>query len=74
MKQPETPDEWQEAVNMAELWLLVHSAVAYGLVTYDGKINPERCDEILRLGRKRGVHPQKHEVDKLVQDFAKGAV
>jgi hypothetical protein len=73
MKQPKTPQEWQEAVNLAHFWSLVHSAICYGLVTYSGKIDIERCDEILRLGRKRGVHPQKYEVDKLVQDFAAGA-
>jgi hypothetical protein len=31
-RDPETADEWQEAVDIAEFWLLIDSARQYGLV------------------------------------------
>jgi hypothetical protein len=73
MNEPETPQEWQEAVNLAELYSLIDSAVKYGLVEYTGKINIERCYDILEQGRKRNVYPVKAQVDALIQEFARGA-
>lgn len=35
---PQTPEEWQEAVNAAEFYTLVESARLYGLIT-NGKVN-----------------------------------
>jgi hypothetical protein len=54
---PSTPEEWQDAVNAAEYWLLVHSAVCYGLVEYSGTINVDRCDAILKAGAELGIRP-----------------
>jgi hypothetical protein len=42
MDEPETTKEWQEAVNLAELYSLVDSAIKFGLIDYGGKINIER--------------------------------
>jgi hypothetical protein len=73
MDEPETTKEWQEAVNLAELYSLVDSAIKYGLIDYSGKINIERCDDILERGRKRNIYPVKAQVDQLIQAFVKGA-
>jgi hypothetical protein len=54
---PTRPEEWQDAVNAAEYWLLIHSAVCYGLVTYSGSINVDRCEAILKAGAERGYRP-----------------
>lgn len=71
--QPETPQEWREAVNLAELYSLVDAAVKYGLVTYTGAIDINRCDEILEQGRRRGVYPVRAEVDALLRDLVSGS-
>lgn len=57
---PKTPEQWQEAVDAAEGLLLIDSARQYGLITGGPKINADRCDEILRRGRERGVYPSNH--------------
>ncbi len=67
--QPKTGQEWREAVNLAELYCLVDSAVKYGLVTFSGVIDINRCEEILEQGRRRGVFPVKAEVDALMRDL-----
>jgi hypothetical protein len=56
-RNPRTRSEWQNAVNWAELYLLVDSAKQYGLVTGGPEINTGRCDEILKRGRRRGFIP-----------------
>jgi hypothetical protein len=71
--QPETPQEWREAVNLAELYSLVDAAVKYGLVTYTGEIDINRCDEILEQGRQRGVYPVRVEVDALMRELVRGS-
>jgi hypothetical protein len=54
---PSTPEEWQEAVDIAQGALTVHDAKAYGLIRGGPDINVERCAEILRLGEKLGYQP-----------------
>ncbi|HZP33945.1 MAG TPA: hypothetical protein VFB23_11355 [Candidatus Acidoferrales bacterium] len=53
MRDPRTEAEWPEAVNIAAFLLSIHSAVLYGLLETDLKIDPDRCDEILEQGRER---------------------
>jgi hypothetical protein len=38
-QQPKSSEEWQEAVNLAELYSRVDAAVKYGLITFTGKID-----------------------------------
>lgn len=52
-RDPRTAEEWQEAVDQAEFFLLVESARLYGLITTDLKIDAERCIEIRAGGRRR---------------------
>ena len=56
-KDPTTPAEWQEAVNAAEFALLADSAKQYGLIEGGQDFNIERCEEILKAGRKLGYRP-----------------
>lgn len=55
-RDPQTPAEWQEAVDAAAFWLLVDSAKHYGLVT-GPTIDGARCEAILARGRAQGVRP-----------------
>lgn len=66
MKNPETPQEWQLAVDLAEFYLLTDSAEQYGLVT-GPKVNVQRCEDILARGRERGFRPRDHRT--LCEEF-----
>ena len=49
--------EWQEAVDLANFYLLLDSCRQYGSVTGGPKINVDRCVEIIQEGKKRGISP-----------------
>lgn len=57
MEDPQTNEEWQQAVNDARFLLLLDSAKQYGLVETDIEVNVDRCDEILEEGRGLGFLP-----------------
>ena len=57
MKEPKTPAEWQEVVDLAEACLLIDSARQYGLITGGPDIHVDRCVTLLARGRKRGIAP-----------------
>jgi hypothetical protein len=61
MRDPQTPEEWQEAVNGACVMLMVDSARQYGLVFGGPEVNVERCDELLARGKQLGVVPDENE-------------
>lgn len=56
---PKTPEQWQEAVDMAAGWRMIEDCRMYGLIDGGPSVNLDRCDEILERGRKRGVRPSK---------------
>lgn len=58
MIDPETPADWEDAVNQANFLLLIDSARQYGLVIAAMEINVERCMEILERGRMLGYTPK----------------
>lgn len=58
-RDPETPDEWQEAVNAAEAMLELESAKLYGLITGGPAIDVARCEQIMQAGITRKVLPDK---------------
>lgn len=66
MRDPETLLEWQEAVNLADAYLRIHAARAYGLITGGPTINPERCDELLERGRLQHIHPDPRAVEQII--------
>lgn len=56
-RDPDTPEQWQEAVDMAKSLLMVHSAKSYGLVAGGPNVNVERCEQLLRDGARIGFIP-----------------
>lgn len=71
---PQTPEEWKDAVNAAEYSLLIDSAIQYGLLERRDErgnkipgsgVNVERCIQILEQGKKLGIFPDPNLVDKL---------
>lgn len=70
---PQTPEDWQTAVNLAEVLLLVDSARQYGLITGGPAIHADRCAALLEAARSRGIVPEAAAVDTLVRKLTGGA-
>jgi hypothetical protein len=68
MREPQTPEEWQEAVNAAAGARAVADCKLYGLLVGGPNINVRRCDQILARGRKQGITPS-HPIDELAVAF-----
>ena len=60
---PQTLQEWQEAVDGAAGLRAIADCKMYGLIEGGPKIDVRRCDEILERGRKRGFAPSRPAVD-----------
>lgn len=60
---PETPEQWQEAVDLAHGFLAIESCRQYGLVTGGPRANVSRCEEILTLGKERGIAPREGAIE-----------
>jgi len=67
LQEPVTAQEWQMAVDGAEFVLLLDSAQQYGLIEWGGKVNAQRCVDILTRGEALGYVPA--PVDDLVKRF-----
>ncbi len=59
MRNPSNPAEWQEAVDAADLVLVIDSLRQYDLITGGPEGNIARCETILEKGRKRGYYPSR---------------
>lgn len=57
-RNPRTPEEWQDAADMAHFLLCVDSARQYGLIETDIQPDIDRCEQILKQARKRGIEPK----------------
>jgi hypothetical protein len=68
-RDPETPAEWQEAVDAAEFFLRLDSGRQYGVLTGGPKVNCDRAVRILERGKARGYFPA--PTDQLTQKFLK---
>ena len=68
---PETPEQWQLAVNLAEACLLFESARQYGLITGGPIVDVPRCGEILDEGQRRGITPTVTGVEQAIDAFIK---
>jgi hypothetical protein len=53
---PQTPEEWQECVNLAAGWRQVADCKMYGLVQGGPDIDVRRCDQLLERGRTARVN------------------
>lgn len=69
---PETPEQWQEAVDCAEACLLIDAARQYGLITGGPAVNVERCVQIKAHGYRRGVSPRQVAVDRFINEICRG--
>jgi len=67
VKDPETPSDWQNAVDAAGFYRLVADARMYGLLEGGPEVNIERCDELLRRGAALGFKPK--SVAELIKNF-----
>lgn len=68
-KAPKTPAEWQDAVDAAEFYLALDSAQKYGLITGGPEVDVDRCDDILRAGRERGIVPHRDAIERGVGEL-----
>lgn len=58
MKEPKTPQEWQDAADAAEVALALRDAHVYGMIAFDPKVDVERCTGTLEVARELGVQPK----------------
>lgn len=54
---PQTPEEWQIAVDTAEILLMLDAAKTYGLVEGGPIVDMARCHELLQRGAALGIRP-----------------
>jgi hypothetical protein len=64
MKEPDTLQEWQEAVDAAELLLLIDAARKYGLIRGGPEVNVPRACLIKLKGLSMGIRPSPNLVEK----------
>ncbi len=64
---PQTPVEWQEAVDVAHMLLTIDSARQYGLIKGGPAVNVDRCAEIIKRGAALGFVPA--PIDQLAQRY-----
>lgn len=60
MSDPETPDEWQEAVDAADRLMTINSAMHYGLLraaVEPDTIDADRCADLVHRGAQQGIYP-----------------
>jgi hypothetical protein len=68
VREPSTPQEWQEAVDAAELLLLIDAARQYGIITGGPPVNVARACEIKLKGLSMGIRPAPDLVQKALGD------
>lgn len=71
MSDPKTRQEWQDAVDGVYGALALDAACQYGLVTGGPKVRVERCEELLRRGKAKGVVPAKNAIERFMASVAK---
>jgi hypothetical protein len=73
-RQPQTRAQWQAAVDLAEFYIRLDSARAYGLVSGGPEqIDVKRCSEILVEGRRKGVRPSPDCIQRLTMIHCEGS-
>ena len=67
---PETPEEWQAAVDAADALLKLDAARLYGLVSGGPEVDAERCWELLhRAAEEHGIEPADDAVERFVEEL-----
>lgn len=67
--EPQTDEQWQEAVDLAEACLTLDWAIKYGLVSGGPSINVDRCVELIDRGKTRGTFPQPEVVERFISAY-----
>lgn len=71
-RDPETPEEWQEAVDVAAFLRMLHDCKLYGLIEGGPETNIDRCDDILERGSSMGIRPVSE--DQLIERYAASVI
>lgn len=66
---PRTDKEWQIAVDAAHGLIAIESARAYGLIEGGPHCNVDRCEEILALGKAKGINPREDAIESTAAVF-----
>lgn len=66
-RNPKNNREWQEAADLAEVYLKIDSAHQYGLIEGAPDIDIERCEKILKLAARRHIKPDPEALTKYLQ-------
>lgn len=69
-REPETPEQWQHAVDIAKGLLGIDSARAYGLVVGGPTVVISRCQEILHRGKELGFTPSPDAIETVARAYA----
>lgn len=64
MRDPQTPAEWQEAIDVAKFFLALDDARLYGLVRGGPEVDADRCVELLERGAAMGITPSPDAVER----------
>jgi hypothetical protein len=70
---PQTPEQWQDAVNLAHFFMAIDSARQYGLIAGGPTVNIERCEVVLTQGREKGITPNTPNVIGKAEKAARAA-
>lgn len=68
-QEPETVEEWQEAVNIVQALLIVHDARTKRAFSDGSNIDAKRCNDTLLRGKQMGIVPQPDRVRKAVKEL-----
>ena len=72
-RDPETPQEWQNAADAADALLKIDSARIYGLVTGGPEIDADRCRELVHRAKElHGIEPREDAVGRYLSHHAVG--
>jgi len=64
---PETPDEWRRACNLAVAMLRIDAARLYGLVRGGPEVDADRCADIIRRGKALGFFHHEADVMRIIR-------
>lgn len=68
MNEPQTHEQWQEAVDAAQGALALDAASQYGFVSGGPEVNVARCEDILARGQLLGYVPLSDAVERFVKE------
>lgn len=66
-RDPQTPAEWQEAVNLAYFHAAVDAARQYGLIKGGPDVDLDRCEDLLARGTKLGYRPEPDIIERFLK-------